>query len=52
MLAEELYHSERGMLPPSDEALVGTYLQSLPDDGSADAPDGTTPAVSDTHARP
>ena len=31
--------------PPSDEALVGTYLKSLPDDGSADLADETTPTV-------
>ena len=41
----ELYHRERGALPPSDEALVGTYLKSLPDDGSADLADETTPTV-------
>jgi hypothetical protein len=45
MLASELYHRERGALLPSDEALVGTYLQSLPDDGSAELADGTTPTV-------
>jgi hypothetical protein len=33
MLAEKIYHRERGALPPSEEALVGTYLKSLPDDG-------------------
>ena len=32
-------------LPPSDEALVGTYLESLPDDGSADLADEMTPTV-------
>ncbi len=46
-LAQELYHRERGVLPPSEEALVGTYLQELPDDGSADVDDGTTPTVVD-----
>jgi hypothetical protein len=45
MLATELYHRERGSLPPSEEALVGTYLQSLPDDGSADQADETTTTV-------
>jgi hypothetical protein len=39
MLATEIYRRERGSLPPSDEALVGTYLKSLPDDGSADLDD-------------
>ncbi len=45
MLATEIYRRERGSLPPSDEALVGTYLKSLPDDGSADVGDGTAPTV-------
>ena len=45
MLATELYHRERGSLPSSDEALVGTYLKSLPDDRSPDVHDGTAPTV-------
>jgi hypothetical protein len=45
MLAGELYRRERGSLPPTDEALVGTYLKNLPDDGSAEFADGTTPTV-------
>jgi hypothetical protein len=45
MLAAELYRRERGARPPSEEALVGTYLKSLPDDGSADLDDGTAPLV-------
>ena len=45
MLATEVYHRERGALPPSEEALVGTYLESLPDDGSADLADETTLTV-------
>ena len=45
MLATELYHRERGSLPPSDEALVGTYLKSLPDDSLPDVDDGTAPTV-------
>jgi hypothetical protein len=45
MLATELYHRERGSLPSSDEALVGTYLKSLPDDRSPDVYDGTAPRV-------
>jgi hypothetical protein len=44
-LAEELYHRERGNLRPSEEALVGTYLTSLPDDGLADHVDEMTPKV-------
>jgi hypothetical protein len=45
LLAGEIYRRERGALPPSDEALVGTYLKSLPDDDSADLADETTPTV-------
>jgi hypothetical protein len=45
MLATELYRRERGSLPPSDGALVGTYLKSLPDDSSADGADEMTPTV-------
>ena len=45
MLATEIYHRERGSLPPSDDALVGTYLKSLPDDGSVDLADETPPTV-------
>jgi hypothetical protein len=44
-LATEIYHRERGALPASNEALVGTYLKSLPDDGSADPANETTPTV-------
>jgi hypothetical protein len=45
MLAAEIYRRERGAPPPTEDALVGTYLQSLPDDGSAELADGTTPIV-------
>jgi hypothetical protein len=45
MLATEIYRRERVATPTSEEALVGTYLESLPDDGSADAPRETTPTV-------
>jgi hypothetical protein len=45
MLATEIYRRERGSLPSSDEALVGTYLKSLPDDRSPDVDDGTAPTV-------
>jgi hypothetical protein len=48
MLATELYRRERGELPPSEEALVGTYLQALPDDGSAELDVGTVPTVADS----
>jgi hypothetical protein len=45
MLASELYQRERGSPPPSDEALVGTYLKGLPDDSTPDVNDGTAPTV-------
>jgi hypothetical protein len=45
MLAGKVYHRERGAPPPSEEALVGTYLKSLPDDGSDDVPDGPAATV-------
>jgi hypothetical protein len=48
LLAEELYHRERGAPPPSEDALVGAYLESLPDDGAAELGDETTPTVSDS----
>jgi hypothetical protein len=47
LLASELYRRERGNLPPSDEALVGTYLKRLPDEFPADRDDQTTPTISD-----
>jgi hypothetical protein len=47
-LAEELYKRDRGATPPSDEALVGTYLKALPEDGSAELDDGTAPTVRDS----
>jgi hypothetical protein len=34
LLASELFERERGSPPPSEEALVGTYLDELPGDGS------------------
>jgi hypothetical protein len=45
MLATEIFRRERGAPPPTDDALIGTYLESLPDDGSAELADGTTPTV-------
>jgi hypothetical protein len=48
LLAGELYHRERGGLPPSEAALVGTYLKVLPDDDSSELDDGQTPTVSDS----
>ena len=45
MLATEIYRRERGAPPETEDALVGTYLKSLPDDGSAELDDATTPTV-------
>jgi hypothetical protein len=45
MLATELYRRERGRLPESDEALVGTYLDRMPDAGSIDFNDGSVPII-------
>jgi hypothetical protein len=45
LLASELFRRERGAPPPNDEALVGTYLESLPNDGSPDAADALLPTV-------
>ena len=39
MIAGEIYRREHGTLPPSDEALLGTYLKSLPDNGSIEQGD-------------
>jgi hypothetical protein len=47
-LAEELYRRERGSLPPNEEALVGTYLDYLPDDGSDELDDGTVPTIGES----
>jgi hypothetical protein len=47
ILAEELYHRERGTLPPSEKALVGIYLDHLPSDGSDELDDGTAQWVED-----
>jgi hypothetical protein len=50
LLAGELYRRERGEFPLSEEALVGPYLQALPDDGSAELDDGTAPTVAEPSA--
>src|SRR5262249_3145529 len=46
-LAGELYRRERGGAPPSEEALVGTYLESLPGARSAALPEKSAPTVPD-----
>jgi hypothetical protein len=45
LLAGEIYRRERGAPPASEETLVGTYLKRLPDDGSSDVAEETTPTV-------
>jgi hypothetical protein len=40
LLAEALYRRDHGTPPPNDGALVGPYLDRLPDDGSDNLPDG------------
>jgi hypothetical protein len=49
-LAGQLYYRERGAFPRSEDALVGTYLKSLPDDGSVEIGDESTPNVVDSGA--
>jgi hypothetical protein len=49
-VAAELYRRERGSLPPNDEALVGTYLDSLPGDGADELDDGRVPVISESPA--
>jgi hypothetical protein len=44
-LAEQLHLRERGTMPPSLDALVGPYLQSIPLDGTSEIDDGTAPIV-------
>jgi hypothetical protein len=51
-LAEELYRREHGSLPLSEAALVGTYLDHLPDDGSSELDDGTAARIDDSVAPP
>jgi hypothetical protein len=45
MLATEIFRRERGAPLPTEDALVGTYLQGLPDDGTAELADATKPTV-------
>jgi hypothetical protein len=45
LIATELYRRENGALPASEQTLVGTYLDHLPDDGSSDLADEVTPSV-------
>jgi hypothetical protein len=45
LLAEEIYRCERGKPPASDEALVGIYLDHLPDDGSDETDRGNAPTI-------
>jgi hypothetical protein len=49
LLASELFEREQGSPPPSEEALVGRYLDKLPSDGSEELDDGKAPTVRDSH---
>jgi hypothetical protein len=52
LLASELFERERGSPPPTEQALVGPYLDRLPGDGSDDFDDGQTPTVRDHKTAP
>jgi hypothetical protein len=45
LLAAELYERDHGSPPQSDQALLGRYLERLPDDGSEELADGPTRQV-------
>jgi hypothetical protein len=45
LLAEEIYRREHGKPPASEEALVGPYLDHLPDDGSDELDNGSAPTM-------
>jgi hypothetical protein len=47
LLAGELYKRDLGKPPPSDESLVGPYLDHLPGDGSDELDDGSVPTIVD-----
>jgi hypothetical protein len=44
-VANELYRREHGAPPPSERALVGPYLDHLPDNGSGELDDGSARRV-------
>ena len=50
LLAGELYQRDRGSPPPSDESLVGPYLDHLPGDGSDEVDLGEAPTVREDKA--
>ncbi len=49
LLASELFERDRGSPPPSEESLVGHYLDELPSDDSEEYDDGKAPTVRDSH---
>jgi hypothetical protein len=51
LLASALYERENGQPPANEEALVGRYLDRLPDDGSAELDDGSAARVFDSKAQ-
>jgi hypothetical protein len=52
LLAGELYQRDKGKPPPSDEALLGLYLDQLPGDGSDEVDDGSAPTIGDGKTAP
>jgi hypothetical protein len=48
MLAREIYKREHNAPPASDQALIGPYLDHLPDDGSGEVDDGKAPTLSNS----
>ena len=50
LLAGELYKRDHGAPAPSDQVLVGPYLDQLPADGSAELDDGSAPTIREDDA--
>ena len=47
LIASALYERDEAQPPATDEALIGRYLEQLPDDGSNELDDGNAPTVRD-----
>jgi hypothetical protein len=47
LIASTLYERDQGQPPATDEALIGRYLEQLPDDGTNELDDGTASTVRD-----
>ena len=52
LLAGELYRRDHGKPPPSEESLLGPYLDHLPGDGSDELDDGSVPTIGDGNTAP